>query len=82
MKRREVWGIAVLSLGNLQRAPSEEIRQQIILTALGTGFWSVWMTVFSGDTDMRRRLVAGFVGTETACFDAEMNPIRRAGGSI
>ena len=82
MKRREAWGMAILSLGNLQRAPSEEMRRQIVLSALGAGFWSVWMTVFSDDIDMRRRLVAGFVGTETACFDAEMNPIRRAGGRI
>ena len=27
MKRREAWGIAILSLGNLQRAPSEELRR-------------------------------------------------------
>ena len=82
MKRREAWGMAILSLRNLQRAPSEEMRQQIVLSALGVGFWSVWMTVFSGDVNMRRWLVAAFVGTEAACFDAEMNPIRRAGGRI
>jgi hypothetical protein len=82
IKRRQAWQMAALSLDHLQRKPSEEMREQIILLAKGTGFWSVWMTVFSGDADMRRRLVVGFVGTEAECFDAEMNPIRRPAGRI
>ena len=81
-KRREAWGKAIISLGNLQSAPSEEMRRQIVLDALGTGFWSVWMTVFAGDQDMLRRLVSSFVGTERACFDPDMNPMPRPGGRI
>jgi HNH endonuclease len=82
LKRREAWGKAIISFGNLQAAPSEEMRIQIVLDALGTGFWSVWMTVFSKDPDMLRRFVTSFVGTEPACFDAEMNPVPRPGGRI
>jgi hypothetical protein len=82
LKRREAWGKAIISLDNLQRAPSEEMRRQIVLNALGTGFWSVWMTVFAGDRDMLQRFVLSFVGTERACFDAEMNPVPRLSGRI
>jgi hypothetical protein len=81
-KRREAWGIALISLGNLRSSPSEEMRRQIVITALNTGFWSVWMTVFCADAEMRRRLASGFVGTEMACFDTDMNPIRRPGGRV
>ncbi len=56
--------------------------QQILITAINTGFWSVWMTVFAEDSGMLLRFVTSFVGTETACFDAEMNPVPRPGGQI
>jgi hypothetical protein len=82
LKRREAWGIALQSFRNLQQSPSEEMRRQIVITSLGTGFWSVWMTVFAGDPDMERRFVASFAGTATDCFDAEMNPAPRVGGRI
>jgi hypothetical protein len=82
LKRREAWGKAIISFGDLQRSPSEAMRCQIVLNALGTGFWSVWMTVFSGDRDMLRRFVASFVGTERACFDADMKPVLRASGRL
>jgi hypothetical protein len=81
-KRREAWGKAILSLGNLEQSPSEAMRRQIVLDALGTGFWSVWMTVFAADKDMLQRFVAGFTGTEKVCFDADMNPVPRPGGRI
>jgi hypothetical protein len=61
---------------------SEEMRRLIVITALGRGFWSVWMTVFASDPDMRRRFVASFAGTAMDCFDAEMNPVPRPGGRI
>jgi hypothetical protein len=81
-KRREAWGIALQAFRNLQTAPSEAMRHQIVMNALGIGFWSVWMTVFVGDADMKRRLVSAFIGTASDCFDAEMNPVLRPGGRI
>ncbi len=82
LKRREAWGIALQAFHNLQQEPSEAMRQQIVINAIGVGFWSVWMTVFADDPDMKRRFVAGFVGTARDCFDAEMNPVARPGGQI
>ncbi len=82
LKRREAWGIALLSYTNLQQSATEEMRRQVVITALGTGFWSVWMTVFADDADMKRRFIASFVGTATDCFDAQMKPVPRPGGRI
>jgi hypothetical protein len=76
------WGIALQSLDNLRGAPLEEMRRQIVLNAMGVGFWSIWMTVFDEEPDMRRRFVAAFVGTARDCFDAEMRPAPRPGGRI
>ncbi len=81
-KRREAWGIALLAFHDLQKEPSEAMRRQIVNVAMGVGFWSVWMTVFAGDADMKRRFVMAFIGTALDCFDAEMNPVPRPGGRI
>lgn len=81
-KRREVWGVALLSLNNLEKQNTEETRRQIVLTAVSRGFFSVWMTVFQEDSDMRRRFIQAFAGTARGCFDAMGNPIPRPGGAI
>ncbi len=67
--RDEAWRIAEISRDQLTRNPSEELRHQITFTAKKTGFFSVWMTVFSGDADMKRRILDTFPGTRRACFD-------------
>ncbi len=45
-------------------------------------YFSVWMTVFADDPDMRNRFIKKFKGTATDCFDADGNPIPRPGGII
>lgn len=82
LKRREAWGIALQAFRNLQTEPSEAMRQQIVMNAIGIGFWSVWMTVFTGYADMNRRFASAFIGTALDCFDEEMNPVPRLGGRI
>jgi hypothetical protein len=82
LKRREAWGKALLSRGQLAMSPGEPMRQQIILNVLGTGFWSVWMTVFHDDRDLLQRLVDAFPGTDRDCFDSAMRPIRRRDGQV
>ena len=81
-KRKEVWGVALLSLANLEKQDTEATRQQIILTAVSRGFFSVWMTVFQGHPEMRCRFIQAFVGTAADCFDGKGNPIPRPGGAI
>lgn len=81
-KRKEVWGVALLSLDNLARQNTEETRRQIIFTAVSRGFFSIWMSVFQADADMLRRFVQAFAGTAKNCFDDRGNPIPRPGGAI
>lgn len=78
--RGEAWDIATRSKHNLMRANSPEMKEQIILTA--HSYWSVWMTVFSDDPDMKQRFIAAFKGTATDCFDENFNPCPRPNGQI
>ena len=84
-KRRDAWGRAWEARNRLDVQPAgsdEALRQQIVDTAAATGFWSVWMTEFAADQDMRRRLldVQHFPGTCCNCFNSAKEPISRSGG--
>jgi hypothetical protein len=81
-ERNVAWGKAERARINLQSTPTESMRNQIIDTATSTGFFSVWMTVFADDFDMRQRLITAFKGTSQSCFDANTQPIHRTGGQI
>ena len=58
------------------------MRKQITFTAIGHGYWSVWMTVFKDDPDMLRRFIEAFPGTCQDCFDSKCNPIPRLNGNL
>lgn len=72
-QRLEVWGIAQEALADVNTSPGvEAIRRQVIRSAQANGFFSIWMTVFSADPDMRNRLIDAFDGTRNSgCFDAQ-----------
>lgn len=76
-QRMEAFLTARDSLQDLETNPTPELRRQIARTATAVGFFSIWMTVFGGDTDMRRRFIEAFLGTAGECFDANTNPIPR-----
>lgn len=80
--RREVWDIAVRSKERLKSVDHPSFREQIVDTALGHAYWSIWMTVFADDADMLRRLIEAFPGTCRECFDQNEGfmPVRRQGG--
>lgn len=86
-QRMEAWLIAEESRFELESAPSENMRRQIVRTALAQGYFSIWMIVFSDDVDMKNRLVSGFPGTAVECYDANMlahitpRPANGLGGS-
>ncbi|MEI6705739.1 MAG: hypothetical protein WCK96_01245 [Methylococcales bacterium] len=82
IKRNEAWAKAEQAKQRLNQQPIDLMREQIIDTATSTGFWSVWMTVFQDNIDMRQRLINAFTGTSRACFDANTQPIQRAGGQL
>ncbi|MBT9098119.1 HNH endonuclease [Methylovulum psychrotolerans] len=81
-KRREAWAKAERAKFNLSRQSSGPMREQIIDTAVSTGFWSIWMTVFHDDPDMRQRFIKAFTGTSEDCFDRRTQPVARPGGKL
>jgi len=81
INRREAWDIAVDSLKDLKKDDSKSMRRQIVRTAKA-GYWSVWMTVFRTDADMRRRFIEEFRGTSKECFDGDCNEVHRPDGAI
>ncbi|MBR7784032.1 HNH endonuclease [Undibacterium luofuense] len=70
-QRMEVWGIASMFKDQIVREPNNNaLRDCVVQLALAHGFFSVWMTVFLGDIDMRKRFIEAFPGTaESGCFD-------------
>lgn len=81
--RRDAWKIATNWRECLRAHPNDEmLRDTVVEGARSRGYWSVWMTVFADDPDMRRRLIAGFRGTSAACFDAETATVPRPGGVL
>jgi len=83
LKRREAWGMALTARKSLAAQPTEEMRRQILQTALCKGFWSVWMAVFADDPQMQQALVRGFPGTAAdECFDSDGRPMYRPQGKI
>lgn len=82
LKRMNAWSLAEQARTWIGENDSGQIRSMAVELAKGIGFWSVWFTVFKDDTDMRRRLIDGFPGTETLCFADDMTLEPRPGGSI
>lgn len=62
-KRREAWDDAISARTDLQEADTPAMRAWIIKCAAARGFWSVWMTVFCDDPEMRQALCSTFRGT-------------------
>lgn len=74
-QRMQVWLIAQESKKDLHLNPNDAFRRQVARTALGHGFFSIWMTVFQDDPDVRRLLIQEFTGTAADCFDARTTSI-------
>lgn len=82
--RMTAWGIALESKAELDAGDTPSMRRQIVRTAVGHGFFSIWMKVFEGDTTMRQMLIdgfgsgtnyRGFAGTAKNCFDSNTQPV-------
>lgn len=61
LRRQEAWRTAELALGKLVEGLCD--LDMVTELAQATGFWSVWMTVFTSRADVRERLRAAFPGT-------------------
>ncbi len=82
LHRKQAWQKAETRKQELAINDTPQRRVEIVEMAGERGFWSVWMTVFQDDMDMRHRLINAFTGTSRACFDANTQPIQRAGGQL
>ena len=81
-KRIAIWGIAADAREDLAERDTPRLRESIVRNAYELGCWSIWMTVFASDVDMRRRLIVGFHGTALSCFDESCEPCPRPGGAL
>lgn len=81
-RRYEIWQLAEKDRARLADQDTPVVRELIVENATARGMFSIWWTVFTGDTDMRRRLREAFVGTHGASFDANENTVPRAKGQL
>lgn len=81
-ERLTALGISQEALKDLQNNDTHQMRNQIVRTAQGQGFWSIWMTVFQSDSDMLNRFINAFSGTCKSCFDTLGNAIPRQKGRL
>ncbi|EGQ7694977.1 HNH endonuclease [Vibrio vulnificus] len=70
-QRMEAWGTAEVQLNiYLQDKHNVHIREMIAMQMVTTGYFSVWMTVFSEHDDMKKIFVDSISGTRASgCFD-------------
>jgi hypothetical protein len=79
--RRESWDKATRYRTKYQNGSSTV--ETIVDLCKGDGHWSIWMTVFEGNKDVRLALISAFSGTVSAkCFNPDGNPIQRQGEQI
>jgi len=70
-QRMQAWMLAQVAKDEVDSSPGNEaVRRLTVELAKASGFFSIWMTVFALDAEMRKRLVAAFDGTgQSGCFD-------------
>ncbi len=70
-QRMEAWLEAEEAKADVDADPGNlAIKRRVVKHALALGFFSIWMTVFNDDVDMRNRLIDAFQGTrDSGCFD-------------
>jgi uncharacterized protein (TIGR02646 family) len=80
-QRSATWTLASTQKREIADHDSEVLRRSTARMSLEAGFFSVWMTVFSDDIDMRRRFIEIFPGTSLLCFDPDTTELlSRSGG--
>jgi uncharacterized protein (TIGR02646 family) len=70
-QRMEAWAVAEEVRNEVFANPgNSSVRKLAVDVAVGEGFFSIWMTIFEADADMRNRLIDAFNGTRNSgCFD-------------
>lgn len=81
-RRQEAFDLAERERDRLALQDTPVVRELIADVAHGRGMFSIWLQVFAGDPDMRRRLRQRFIGTDAGSFDANEVLRRRIGGLV
>ena len=82
-QRKDAWDAAVLAKEKLRvLGNSVAARDLVLIAAEAAGFFSVWMTVFSDNQDIRQGLISKMKGTAIDCFDADFAAVKRPGGRL
>jgi hypothetical protein len=70
-QRMEVWAIAEEAHRDVKAEPGNDVLKDcVVKLARAQGYFSIWMTVFEGDTELRNRFIDAFEGTRASgCFD-------------
>lgn len=82
MDREKAWALAQQTRRALERNDNIDFRELIVNMVKASGFFSIWITIFHDDPDMRRRLVEAHAGTARDCFENDWTLKSRAGGHI
>lgn len=71
-QRMQTWKIAEISLHNYNcDSTNIAVKNSIVMNAVTSGFFSIWMTVFCGVSEMLNLFIDAFSGTrDSGCFDA------------
>lgn len=81
-QRLEAWRTAEYARDQLLalRPSDPVVVEALVRLAQATGFFSVWMEVFRGNSAIRNRLIDAFQGTrDSGCFDSQTSePVRPA----
>lgn len=73
-KRNEAYQNALIALRRWQRNKYDDMKDQIVDTAVYSGFFSVWTFVFFDEPEILNALIDAFPGTERTFFDIEGHP--------
>lgn len=82
-QRDQAWKVAELCKERfITLARSDEAKDLVLIAAQGQGFFSIWMTVFEDEPEIKKALIQLFPGTAPSCFDSDGKALNRPGGSI
>ncbi|MDR2756137.1 MAG: HNH endonuclease [Planctomycetaceae bacterium] len=70
----ETWNLVLRYKEKWYKNPSTDIIESIVDLAKESGHFSIWMTVFADNPDIKKRLINAFPGTEKKWFDEEGRP--------
>lgn len=82
IEREEKWSLAHRMRDLLVSNNNAAFREAIVELAIQSGFFSIWITVFHDDPEIRRRLVEAHSGTARDCFEDDWTLKSRLGGHI